>query len=41
MDIWEDSVLIALVTGGHLEAELDNITNMDRAKKWMMKYHWS
>ncbi len=40
MDIWEDSVSIALFTGGHLEVELDNTTNMDRAKKRIMKYHW-
>ncbi len=32
---------IALLTGGHLEVELDNSGNMDRAKKWIMKYHWS
>jgi hypothetical protein len=40
MDIWEDNVSIALLTNGHLEAELDNTTNMDRAKKQMMRYHW-
>jgi hypothetical protein len=40
-DIWEDSVSITLLTGGHLEVELDNIANIDRAKKQMMKYHWS
>ncbi len=32
---------IALLTGGHLKVELDNIVNMDRAKKRIMKYHWS
>jgi hypothetical protein len=41
MDIWEDSVSITLFTDGHLEVELDNIANMDRAKKRVMKYHWS
>jgi hypothetical protein len=41
MDVWEDSVLMALLTGGHLEAELDNISNIKKAKKQMMKYHWS
>jgi hypothetical protein len=40
MDIWEDSVSIALLTSGHLEAELDNTTNMDQVKKRMMRYHW-
>jgi len=40
MDIWEDSVLIALLTSAHLEYELDNTTNMDRAKKRIMRYHW-
>jgi hypothetical protein len=41
MDIWEDSVSITLLTRGHLEAEIDNTTNIDRVKKWMMRYHWS
>jgi len=41
MDIWEDSVSIALFIGGHLEVELDNTANMDRVKKRIMKYHWS
>ncbi len=40
MDIWEDSVSIALLTSGHVEVELDNSGNMDRAKKRIMKYHW-
>ncbi len=34
-------MLIALLTSAHLEYELDNTTNMDRAKKRIMKYHWS
>jgi hypothetical protein len=33
MDIWEDIVSMALLIGGHLEAELDNIANIERAKK--------
>ncbi len=32
---------ITLLTRGHLEAEIDNTTNIDRVKKWMMRYHWS
>jgi len=40
MDIWEDSMSIALLTGGHLKDELDNTANIKRAKKWMMRYHW-
>jgi hypothetical protein len=28
MDIWENNVSIALLIGGHLEAELDNIANI-------------
>ncbi len=32
---------IALLIGGHLEAELDNNANIERAKKRMMRYHWS
>jgi hypothetical protein len=31
---------IALITGGHLEVELDNTSNIKRAKKLMMRYHW-
>jgi hypothetical protein len=40
MDIWEDNVSMTLLTGGHLEAQLDNIANIPRVKKWMMEYHW-
>jgi hypothetical protein len=29
MDIWEDSVSIALLTSGHLEVKFDNTANMD------------
>ncbi len=31
---------IALLTGEHLEVELDDTANIERAKKQMMKYHW-
>ncbi len=41
MDIWEDNVSMVLLTGGHLEVELYDIANIERVKKWMMKYHWS
>jgi hypothetical protein len=41
MDIREDSVSIALLTDGHMEVELRNTTNIDRAKNRIMKYHWS
>ncbi len=40
-DIWEDNVSMALLIGGHLEDEFENATNIKRAKKQMMKYHWS
>jgi hypothetical protein len=39
MDIWEDSMSITLLIDGHLEIELDNIANIKRAKKRMMRYH--
>ncbi len=39
MDIWEDNVSMALFTHGYLEVGPDNITNIERAKKQMMKYH--
>jgi hypothetical protein len=41
MDIWQDNLSMALLTSGHLETEFDNISNIERAKKQMMKYHWS
>jgi hypothetical protein len=40
MDIWEDNVSMVLLIGGHLEAELYDIANVERAKKRVMKYHW-
>ncbi len=40
MDIWEDSVSMPLLTSAHLEVELDNTTNIERAKKRMMRHHW-
>jgi hypothetical protein len=39
MEIWEDKVLMVLLTGGHLETGLYNIANIKRAKKCVMKYH--
>jgi len=41
MDIWEDNVSMVLLTGGHLEVELDDTANIERVKRRMMKYHWS
>lgn len=41
MDIWEDNVSMVLLIGGHLEVELDDIANIERVKRRMMKYHWS
>jgi hypothetical protein len=40
MDIWQDNLSMALLISGHLETEFDNISNIKRAKKRMMKYHW-
>jgi len=40
MDIWQDNLSMALLISGHLETEFDNISNIERAKKRMMKYHW-
>jgi hypothetical protein len=40
MDIWEDNVSMVLFIGGHLEIELDDTVNIERAKKRVMKYHW-
>ncbi len=40
MDIWQDNLSMALLTSGHLETKFDNISNIERAKKRMMKYHW-
>jgi len=41
MDIWEDKVSMVLLTNGHLEVRIYNITNIKRVKKQVMKYHWS
>jgi hypothetical protein len=41
MDIWEDNVSMVLLIGGHLETELYDTANIKKAKKRMMKYHWS
>jgi hypothetical protein len=38
MDIWEDKVLMLLLIGGHLEARIYDTTNIERAKKQVMKY---
>lgn len=40
MDIWEDNVSMVLFTSGHLEIKLYDTTNIEMAKKWVMKYHW-
>jgi hypothetical protein len=40
MDIWEDNVSMVLLVGGHLEIGLYDTTNIDRAKKRVIKYHW-
>ncbi len=40
MDIWEDNVSMVLLTGGHLETRLYDTSNIERAKKRVMKYHW-
>jgi hypothetical protein len=34
-------VLMVLLTSGHLQIELYDTANIERAKKWAMKYHWS
>jgi hypothetical protein len=41
MGIWEDNVSMVLLTSGHLETKLYEITNIERAKKRVMKYYWS
>ncbi len=41
MDIWENNVSMVLLNGGHLETELYDTTNIEWAKKRVMKYHWS
>ncbi len=40
MHIWENNVLMVLLIGGHLEIELYHTANIEKAKKWLMKYHW-
>lgn len=40
MDIWEDGLLMVLLTGGHLEINVYDIAEIDKVKKQVMKYHW-
>jgi hypothetical protein len=40
MDIWDDKVSMVLLTSGHLEDGIYDTTNIERVKKWVMKYHW-
>jgi hypothetical protein len=40
MDIWENNVSMVLFISGHLETKLYDITNIKRAKKRVIKYHW-
>jgi len=40
MDIWEDALLMVLLTGGHLEINVCDVAKIDRIKKQVMKYHW-
>ncbi len=39
--MWEDNVSMVLLISGHLEIGLFDIANIERAKKRVMKYHWS
>ncbi len=41
MDILGNNVSMVLLTGGHLDIELYHTANIERDKKWVMKYHWS
>jgi hypothetical protein len=41
MDIWENKVLIVFLTSGNLEAKIYDSTNIKKAKKQVIKYHWS
>jgi hypothetical protein len=40
MDIWEDGLSMVLLTNGHLEINAYDVSEIDRAKKWVRKYHW-
>jgi hypothetical protein len=40
MDIGEDNVLMILLTNGHLKIGLYDTANIEKANKWVMKYHW-
>jgi hypothetical protein len=41
MDIWEDGLSMVLLISGHLEINAYDVSEIDRVKKWVMKYHWS
>lgn len=41
MDIWEDKVAMVLLINGHLEVDIHETSSIKRAKKKVMKYHWT
>jgi uncharacterized membrane protein YobD (UPF0266 family) len=39
MDIWEDGLLMVLLTSGRLEINVYDVAKIDKIKKQVMKYH--
>ncbi len=40
MDIWEDKITMLSLIGEQLEVGVYDDANIDKAKKWIMWYHW-
>ncbi len=40
MDIWKDETCIVLLFGGTLDQVLDDVVEIDQAKKRLLNYHW-
>jgi hypothetical protein len=40
MDIWKDETCMILLFGGTLDQVLDDVVEVDRAKRRLLNYHW-
>jgi hypothetical protein len=40
MDIWKDETYMVLLSGGTLDQVLDDVVDIDRAKRRLLNYHW-
>jgi hypothetical protein len=40
MDIWKDETCMVLLSGGILDQVLNDVVEVDRAKRRLLNYHW-